>query len=262
MQALSAHHRGVTSGVSSKTTATPGRRAQAKKLFLSTRRSTPVQMAAEADVTTTASFPVAESEMPAGPTPNEAARQTSSSALSDETLMGLTRSFFLSENGIENPDLLASSFQFIAPVVGPLSKEQYLNAVGSFGLKNAFSDAEENIFGLTVDPVVDNCVWFMSRFKATNDGPLAGQPATGKRVELPPTQSSVTFDSTGRITKFTTGYPCDRTQGNSGGMSALFGILYAVGRPLPFREAQPYTPSLRFRIFQKIGPLLQKLSKR
>ena len=60
------------------------------------------------------------------------------------------------------------------------------------------------------------------------------------------------------MTKFTTGYVADRTQGNSGGLSALFGILYAIGKPLPFPEAQPYKPSLRFRFFRAFGQLFQR----
>merc|ERR1719337_105976 len=77
------------------------------------------------------------------------------------------------------------------------------------------------------DPLVPNCVWVMSRFQGTHTGPFAGMDATGKRVELPPTVSSLTFDAEGKVVKFTTGYSGDRTQGNSGGLSDDRGPLAA-----------------------------------
>ena len=60
------------------------------------------------------------------------------------------------------------------------------------------------------------------------------------------------------MTKYTSGYPANRTQGNSGGLTGFFGILYAIGKPLPFREARPYKPSLRFRLFRAFGQLFQR----
>ena len=42
-------------------------------------------------------------------------------------------------------------------------------------------------------------------------------------------------------------------------MSLLFGILYALGKPLPFPEARPYSPSIQYRLFQKVGGLLASL---
>jgi hypothetical protein len=39
------------------------------------------------------------------------------------------------------------------------------------------------------------------------------------------------------------GYVIDRRAGNTGGLGALFGIMYAIGHPLPFPEAKPYRRS-------------------
>ena len=36
------------------------------------------------------------------------------------------------------------------------------------------------------------------------------------------------------------GYVMDRRQGNTGGLGGLLGPFYAIGKPLPFPEAQPY----------------------
>merc|ERR1719506_2795202 len=183
------------------------------------------------------------------------AKTVASSAHSDAELLALLEGFTASEQGVQDDSLLAESFEFIAPVVGPLPKEDYLRAVRSFGFADAFSDRGDGIFGQAVDPVTPDCVWFMSRFQGTHTGTLAGVEPTNIKVQLPPTASSVTFDANGKATKFTTGYVADRTQGNSGGLSALFGILYAIGKPLPFREAQPYKPSWRFRFFRVLGNL-------
>jgi len=88
-----------------------------------------------------------------------------------------------------NPDhYLTDDFQFVAPIVGPLSKTEFVNAFGSFKVKEAFPDLQDNAF-FTVDPLEPNRVWFFSRATGTHTGPLNfGAPIapTGKRVESPP----------------------------------------------------------------------------
>ena len=62
---------------------------------------------------------------------------------------------------------------------------------------------------------------------------LAGalQP-TGIVVESPPQACSVVFDESGLCLKITIGVVMDRQLGNTGGLGGLFGILYAIGKPL------------------------------
>jgi len=48
---------------------------------------------------------------------------------------------------------------------------------------------------------------------------------------------------------------------NTGGLGGAFGYFYGVGKPLPIPECQPYKPSFRFRMLNKIGALLKKLQK-
>lgn len=36
--------------------------------------------------------------------------------------------------------------------------------------------------------------------------------------------------------------------GNSGGLGGVFGMLYAIGRPINIPEGLPYKPSLRRRV--------------
>ena len=58
--------------------------------------------------------------------------------------------------------------------------------------------------------------------------------------------------------RYTIGYVVDRKVGNTGGLGGLYGILYAIGRPLPFREARPWTPSLPYRAFQAVGGFIAR----
>ena len=81
---------------------------------------------------------------------------------------------------------LAPSFEFCAAVVGPLGREEYLAALGSFQLEAAFPDINPNYYGFRVDPFEPHRVWFHSRSTATHTGPLLGQPPTGKSLTLPP----------------------------------------------------------------------------
>ena len=70
---------------------------------------------------------------------------------------------------------------------------------------------------------------------------------------------SLTFDASGLVTKYTIGYVVDRTIGTTGGLGGLYGVLYAIGRPLPFPEAQPWKKSPQYALFQAVGGALQAL---
>ena len=51
----------------------------------------------------------------------------------------------------------------------------------------------------------------------------------------------------------------DREVGNTGGLGGLYGIMYAIGKPLPFPEARPWKMSRRYRAFQGIGNFVNRL---
>uniref|UniRef100_A0A0G4FTC6 Uncharacterized protein n=1 Tax=Chromera velia CCMP2878 TaxID=1169474 RepID=A0A0G4FTC6_9ALVE len=161
--------------------------------------------------------------------------------------------------GLENPDLLAEDFTFVFPVVGPLTKDQYLKAVKSFDLYGAFPDLNPQYFNFAVDPLEPSRVWYLSRAVATHKGKGGfGFEPTGTEIESPPQILSLTFNENGEVIKFTGGYVADRTAGNTGGLGGVFGLLYAIGHPLPFREARPWKMSLRYRLFNWLGRLRQK----
>ena len=214
---------------------------------------------------------------------------------------------------------LAEGFEFCAPVVGPLPKEEYLKALASFKLEETFDlNAQYHLF--RVDPTQTNRVWFHTRTlgKHVNDSPRFG-PASGKEIINPPQCMHLDFTADGLVKEFgfytarmrrprvmatsihrvdgresrgkrrrrgrrwappralteasrrrrqwrrllTSQHPqVDRRQGNTGGLGGAFAFFYGVGRALPIPEMQPYKPSKRFRLFQLLGKLQSKFSKK
>merc|ERR1719261_2382482 len=140
-------------------------------------------------------------------------------------------------------DWFASDFRFVAPVVGPFDKSEFVDSLKSFELKTAFSTLSSNYHHWRVCPFEPNRVWYSIKYSGTNDGPVLGRPATGRAVESPVQAHSVTFNEKGEVTKFTIGYVLDKETGNTGGLGGVFGLFYAIGYALPFPEAQPYSPS-------------------
>lgn len=186
------------------------------------------------------------------------------SALSKEEMILIAKRFLASSGGLGgDPTMLSSSFTFEGPVVGPLGKEEFLNAIGSVNFSTAFPNFTSEFYGFHVDPFEGDRVWYTARGKGKNTGPLVPfvleTSGTRKTVVNPPQVCSITIEhSTRLISKYTIGYVIDRTIGNTGGLGGLYGILYALGRPLPFPEANPWQKSIQYELFQKIGGILQK----
>lgn len=182
---------------------------------------------------------------------------------SSDELITIAKRFLVTSKGLGgDPDMLHPKFTFEGPVVGPLSKDEFVKAIGSVDFDAAFPNWTPQFYGFHVDPLEAqaNRVWYTARGEGRNEGPLlpfAPEP-TGETVVNPPQVCSLTIDhDTGLITKYTIGYVTDRSVGNTGGLGGLYGILYAIGRPLPFPEAQPWKMSWQYSFFQKIGSLLQ-----
>ena len=96
-------------------------------------------------------------------------------------------------------DVLAHDFRFVAPVVGPLGKDEFIRIFGSFKLEDALPDLQENHWGFHVDPLEPNRVWWMSRPQGTHTGPLCFPPPnvippTHKTVRWPVQAQSMLFD--------------------------------------------------------------------
>ena len=194
---------------------------------------------------------------------DEAAMLASSTfPVSPETLIATTKRILAKNNGAEEPALLASDFKFVAPVVGPLGKEEFLKAFASFKIEEGFPDAKFGYYAFRVDPFEPNRVWYDARFTGTNTGKLAGSlEPTNKRVEAPPQACSMLFNERGEATQLTVGYVMDRQLGNTGGLGGVFGILYAIGYGLPFPEAQPWQKSIQYDLFQKVSGMISPIQK-
>jgi hypothetical protein len=176
------------------------------------------------------------------------------------SLIALAEKFLEAEFNDES--LLADNFVFQFPIVGPLSKAEFLKAFSSFELKSIFPDAQGGICDFRIDPFEPNRVWCWSYFHGTNnvDSKVAGK-ATNKELMTPPQILSVVFNEQGKVIKFTGGYVVDKDWGNTGGLGGVFGLFYGIGKPLPFPEARPWQPSWQFRLFNSISSILQKFQK-
>merc|ERR1712094_19696 len=97
---------------------------------------------------------------------------------------------------------LAEGFEFCAPVVGPLPKEEYLKALGNFKLEESFDlNAQYHLF--RVDPTQTNRVWFHTRTlgKHVADSTVFGK-ATNKEIVNPPQCMHLDFTADGLVKEF------------------------------------------------------------
>lgn len=157
-------------------------------------------------------------------------------------------------------ECLADDFEFVAAVVGPIGRKEYLNALGTFKLEDSF-DIEANNFGFSVDPMQPNRVWFFNRVKGIHKGTFMGAEPTGKEIVYPPQIHHIDFNEDGKIKEYGF-YTADRRQGNTGGLGGAFGFMYGVGKPLPIPECQPFKRSFRFRMLNFVGGIAQKFAKK
>ena len=82
--------------------------------------------------------------------------------LKPEVLIAKAKAFLESRDGlIPDAALLADDFVFMGPVVGPLSKDAFLSALGTVGTKTAFPDFQQQCYAFSVDPF-DGRVWYSS----------------------------------------------------------------------------------------------------
>merc|ERR1712238_333072 len=165
----------------------------------------------------------------------------------EEALTKLAHNLISNEFGGTNSDLLSEDFQFIFPVVGPLTKAEFVEAFGNFKVGDAFPTSQANFHNFNIDPLEPNWIWCMARSMYEHLGTLnigPGYPATGKKICLPPQCFSMSFDESGKCYKLTGGYCVDRSVGDTNGLGGMFGIINALGGSLSFDEGRPWTRSL------------------
>ncbi len=131
-----------------------------------------------------------------------------------------------------------------------MDASQYLHLLKKVRLRDAFPDFCPNVWNMSVDPVNPR-VWLLCLPRATHTGkrtPIFGEP-TSKQVALPPSVFSLTFNEQGKVVYFSAAFPMDYT-GSSGGLSGLFGLIYATKGPQGFPESRPYCKSMGRRLFE------------
>jgi len=186
--------------------------------------------------------------------------------ISEDDLIEKAKAFLYYGQGVEKPELLGQSFCFMGPFVGGeggLPKAEYLKAVGGFDIKQAFPDLNPRFHHFRADPLDPGRVWFTSQASGTDNGAgFLGNKPTGKSFSTPPQACSIKFDMTGLAIKYTIGHVMERSLGNTGGLGGIFGPAYAIGKPLPFPEANPWKPSKRYKTLMLVGRLLTWLNGR
>ena len=128
--------------------------------------------------------------------------------LSPDELIRIAKTFLKTSNGLGgDPAMLSESFQFEGPVVGPLSKDAFVKAIGSVDFPAAFPNWTPQFYGFHVDPMEpeQNRVWYTARGEGLNEGPLLpfAPVPTRKKVVNPPQVCSLTIDhETKLITRY------------------------------------------------------------
>ncbi|MGK3759656.1 MAG: hypothetical protein ACI8RD_011973, partial [Bacillariaceae sp.] len=173
----------------------------------------------------------------------------------ESKLKELATNLICNELGGDDPSLLSNDFQFLFPVVGPLTKKQFVEAFSKFKVREAFPLSSANFYNFQIDPLEPNRIWFFSRgayehLGTLNFGP-SKFPATNKRICLPPQCFSMSFNAEGKCYKLTGGYNVDRSVGvETEGLGGMFGIIHALGlMKLPFPEGRPWKRSLMWEAF-------------
>lgn len=186
---------------------------------------------------------------------------SSSFPIPADELIQLAKAFTAAQLNGTATSWFADDFRFVAPVVGPLGKDEFIDSLSSFDLQTAFKNLNSNYHHWRVCPFDRNRVYFSIKYTGSNDGPVMGRPATYKSIESPVQAHSLTFNERGEVTKFTIGYVLDKETGNTGGLGGIFGLFYAIGYGLPFPEAQPYKPSPIYGSAMKLNRKFQDIFK-
>ena len=160
----------------------------------------------------------------------------------------------------DDGECLAENFEFCAAVVGPIGRDEYIQALASFRLEDCF-ELTPNFYGFSVDPLQPNRVWFFNRVQATHSkAAFLGAKPTGKEIICPPQVHHMDLNEEGKVVEYGF-YTADRRQGNTGGLGGAFAFMYGVGKPLPIPECRPYKRSWQFRVLNLLGWLGRRLQK-
>ena len=121
----------------------------------------------------------------------------------ESVMIQLTKGVLAAETGTKDPNLLSNDFTFCGPLVGPLSKNEFIEEFSSDELREAFPDLDENYSNFRVDPYDPYRVWYDVKATGTRTGSLMGKEADGSKYIGPPEAASMTFDDDGFCVRMT-----------------------------------------------------------
>lgn len=151
--------------------------------------------------------------------------------LAPDELIVKAKDFIEADYGGADTSWLADEFEFVGPFVGPLTRQQYLDALGgNLNPSQGFPDLVGRQFGFCADPVEPGRVWWITRPTGTFQNTFFGADPDGRRIETPPQGMGCVFNTEGKVVKINVGAVIDRTSGNTGGLGGLFGFLWFVVR--------------------------------
>jgi len=145
----------------------------------------------------------------------------------------------------DTSSILAEDFVFRGPVIGPLTKWDYIEALNYFRIYEAFPDINPNCYGFTVDIVEPLKVRFFVKATGTYQKPLGGflgstasklNPPDGRQYMGSTEAWSITFNDLDRmqVKSISAGYVVDRFEEDgvlctTDGKGLVYGILNTIG---------------------------------
>ncbi|KXZ45656.1 hypothetical protein GPECTOR_52g55 [Gonium pectorale] len=146
--------------------------------------------------------------------------------------------------GVYRWEDLSDDFEFSAPFIGPMGPDAFRSTMATMALDEAFPDLAPRYHHFRADPFRPHCT-----HRGTFKGNLPfGIKPTGRVIEEPPQTASLSFNAAGQVCGYTMGYVMDRGVGNTDGLGGAFGLMWALGCPLPAPEGRPWSPSLQLRL--------------
>jgi hypothetical protein len=130
------------------------------------------------------------------PSPTGGAQESSDGKLLPDELIYVAKRFLVGSNGLGgDTDMLSDDFRFEGPVVGPLSKGEFVASIGRVDFRGAFPGWTPQFYGFHVDPLKPGAggrVWYTARGRGVNSGPLPpfAPAVTGAEVINPPQEDA------------------------------------------------------------------------
>jgi len=158
----------------------------------------------------------------------------------------------------DTSSILAENFVFRGPVIGPLTKWDYIEVLDYFRVYEAFPDINPNCYGFTVDVVEPLKVRFFVKATGSYQNPLGGflgstaaklNPPDGRQYMGSTEAWSITFNDLDRmqVKAITGGYVVDRFEEDgvlctTHGKGLVYGILNTIG--VDYLPSSPGSKSL------------------